>query len=242
MYDPVALAETTEKIVVKGKLRKYYRKARIEKWYNGIVSAYCCGCNLRCVFCWSGSARDHTDSIGRFYSPEQIYDQLAQAAAQSGYKQLRLTGNEPTLGKDHLFGILELVEQNDYLFILETNGILIGSDRHYAKQLSRFQRVHTRISLKATDPEAFSRFTGARPEAFDLQLQALRNALDANISFNPAIMTSFSSTLQLRKLEETLKMIDRSLVERLEKEHVILYPPVAKRLEQANLEVRSESI
>ena len=39
MYDPVRLAEQTEKIVVKGILRKYYRVFRLGRWYGGIATA-----------------------------------------------------------------------------------------------------------------------------------------------------------------------------------------------------------
>ena len=60
---------------------------------------------------------------------------------KQGYKQLRMTGNEPTIGKDHLFGILREVDKTSLLFILETNGILIGHDRHYSEQLSAFARA-----------------------------------------------------------------------------------------------------
>jgi len=236
LYDPLVLAEETEKVVVKGKLRKYYRKARREKWYGGIASAYCCGCNLRCVFCWSGFPRDNPDKIGKFYSPEQVYSQLREVAIKSGYNQLRVTGNEPTIGKDHLFGILELVERSDFIFILETNGILIGYDRHYAEQLSDFSNLHVRVSLKATGPEEFSRLTGAKPKAFNLQLEALKNLLDAEVSFNPALMMSFSSPKGVKQLKNKLQTIGEGLVEHLEEEYVILYPPVIERLEKAGIE------
>jgi len=40
MYDPVKLAEETEKIVVRdGYLRKYYRVSRPGRWYGGIATA-----------------------------------------------------------------------------------------------------------------------------------------------------------------------------------------------------------
>lgn len=237
MIDPLVLADETEKVVVKDKLRKYYRKARSEKWYGGIASAYCCGCNLRCVFCWSGHPRDNPDKIGNFYSPEQVYNQLRKVAINSEYRQIRVTGNEPTIGKDHLFGILELVELSDFTFILETNGILIGHDRHYAEELSRFKNLHVRVSLKATDRDNFSKLTGAKPEGFDLQLQALKNLLNAELSFNPAIMMSFCSPNNLERLIDKLQAIDPRLVSCLEEEYVILYPPVIRRLKNAGIKL-----
>lgn len=235
MYNPLVLTRETEEIVVKGKLRKYYRRPRGGKWYGGIASAYCCGCNLRCVFCWSGFPRDHPDKIGEFYSPEQVFNQLRRVASKLGYRQLRITGNEPTMGKDHLFGILELVGRSNFRFILETNGILIGHDRHYAEQLSYFKNLRVRVSLKATSPEEFSKLTGATPEAFDLQLEALKNLRSAGVSFHPAIMASFSSPAAIRKLKHKLQAIDHGLADSLEEEYVILYPPVVERLRKAGI-------
>jgi len=236
LYNPVALAEETERIVVKGKLRKYYREARSEKWYGGIASAYCCGCNLRCVFCWSGFPRDNPDKIGEFYDSEQVFNQLREVASKRGYRQLRITGNEPTIGRDHLFGVLELVAQSNFQFILETNGILIGHDRHYAVQLARFKNLHVRVSLKATGPEEFSRLTGANPEAFDLQLEALRNLFKAKVSFHSAIMMSFSSLSDIEQLKRKLAEIDHGLADNLEGEYVILYPPVVERFKKAGVQ------
>lgn len=233
MFDPLTLAEETRRIVVRGKLRKYYRKAKGGKWYGGIASAYCCGCNLRCAFCWSGFPRDHPDETGEFYSPEQVFNQLREVASRCGYRQLRITGNEPTIGRHHLFEVLELIDESDFQFILETNGILI--DPHYAEQLSRFKNLHARVSLKATGPEEFSRLTGAKPEAFDLQLEALKNLLDAQVSFHPALMMSFSSANDIGQLQSKLRQIDQSLTDNLEEEYVILYPPVIERLKKAGI-------
>lgn len=236
MYDPLILAEETEKIVVKGKSRKYYRNVRSERWYGGIAGAYCCGCNLRCVFCWSGFPRDNPEKIGEFHSPEQVFNQLREVAQKKGYRQLRITGNEPTIGREHLFGVLELVDRTNFRFILETNGILIGHDRHYAEQLSGFRNLHVRVSLKATNPDEFNRLTGAKPKAFTLQLEALKNLINAEIPFNPAIMMSFCSLGGIEQLKSKLEEIDPNLVDYLEEEYVILYPPVVERLKKAGIE------
>jgi len=54
-------------------------------------------------------------------------------AEKRGYNMLRVSGGEPTISRDHLLQLLELVEQTRYTFILETNGILIGADKKYAQ-------------------------------------------------------------------------------------------------------------
>jgi len=73
-YDPLELARETEKVVVRGDMRKYYRLSWASKWYGGIVEAYCCGC------CWSDFPRDHPEAIGNFYSPEEVYGSLINCA------------------------------------------------------------------------------------------------------------------------------------------------------------------
>ncbi|HDD64219.1 MAG TPA: radical SAM protein, partial [Thermoprotei archaeon] len=172
MFNPIELTEKIRKLVVRGNMRKYYRVARGGRWYGGISTADCVGCNLKCVFCWSGRPRDRPDKVGRFYTPEQIFSALDRVARRRGYRLLRVSGNEPTIGKRHLLELLEFVEQSNYQFILETNGILIGYDKSYAKALSKYSRVHVRVSLKGTSEDEFSRLTGAKPEFFSYQLKA----------------------------------------------------------------------
>lgn len=123
-----------------------------------------------------------------------------------------------------------------YKFILESNGILIDSE--YAKRLSEFKRVHVRISLKGTNREEFSLLTGAVPEAFDLQLGALRNLLDADVSCHPAVMLSFSSEKNFDGLKRRLKEMDPVLADEVEEEYVFLYPHVAERLNKAGIKPR----
>ncbi|MBS7655328.1 radical SAM protein [Candidatus Bathyarchaeota archaeon] len=233
LYDPLKLAEKIEEIVVNGVARKYYRVARAGKWYGGIATADCCGCCLKCIFCWSGAPRDNPDKIGKFYSPEKVFDKLRKCAEKFGYKLLRISGNEPTIGKNHLLKILELIDQTRYKFILESNGILI--DSNYAKQLSKFKCVHARISIKGTKPEEFSNLTNALPEFFNLQLNSLKNLLDAGVSCHPAVMLSFSSKKSFEKLKEHLKEVDEKLPLEIEEEYVFLYPHVIKRLSEAGI-------
>jgi len=238
-YDPLRYAEQLKRMVLRGLERKYYRVARGGRWYGGIATADCVGCPLKCVFCWSNVPRDNPASVGRFYTPEQVFKELDKVASRRGYRQLRVSGNEPTLGREHLLRLLELVEESKrYLFILETNGILIGHDPSYARDLARFSRVHVRVSLKGASPEEFSRLTGAHPEAFNLQLKALENLVDAGVPCHPAVMLSFSSKDSVEKLKARLRSIDPRLEEEFEEEYVFLYPHVAKRLREAGLQPR----
>lgn len=238
-FDALKLSEAIEKIVVRGVERKYYRLVRGGRWYGGIATADCCGCNLRCVFCWSGAPRDHPDKIGKFYSPSQVYKALRGCALKRGYRQVRISGNEPTIGREHLLKVLELVEEEGlFNFILETNGILIGHDKKYAEELSRFTRVHVRVSIKGTSEEEFAMLTGALPEQFDLQIQALKNLLDYGVSCHPAVMLSFSSRENVKKLIDRLMEVDPVLVQEFEEEYVFMYPHVVDRLRRSGITPR----
>ncbi len=238
MYDPVELADAIGRIVGGGGRRKYYR-FRGGKWYGGIATADCVGCNLRCIFCWSDFPRDNPQAEWDLYSPEQVYSKLSGIAASRGYRVLRVSGNEPTICWDHLMELLELVERDGrFSFILETNGILIGSDGSKARDLSPFTKLHVRISLKGTCEEEFSMLTGAKPEAFELQLRALRNLAYEGVPAHPAVMLSFSSEENLRKLLVRLGRIDPNYVRYFEEEYVLLYPHVKEKLKRAGIKPR----
>ena len=230
--DPLQLAQSLERVVVRNDQRKYYRLVRSDRWYGGICTSDCCGCNLRCVFCWSGKPRDDPASVGRFYTPEQVANALVRCARKRGFRQVRISGNEPTIGREHLLKVLELIDSTSLRFILETNGILIGYDKGYARDLSKFSCLHVRVSIKGATPEEFAKLTLAKPEFFEYQITALENLLDAGVSCHPCAMLSFSTEENVKKLLKMLLEIDPVLVREFEEEYVFLYPHVKKRLKQ----------
>ncbi|MBC7112709.1 MAG: radical SAM protein [Candidatus Methanomethyliales bacterium] len=215
--------------------RKYYRFRRA-RWYGGIVTADCVGCGLLCRFCWvSDEALHHPVEAGRFYSAETVAKIMVQIARKYGLRQLRLSGGEPTLGKEHLLGLLELLRGRGYIFILETNGIPLAYDEGYASQLSRYDFVHVRVSLKGCSEDEFATLTGAKPENFKLQLNALERLVEHKVSCHPSVMASFSTRESLQKLAERLAGIDSKLAEDLEVEELILYPHVEKEIRKYRL-------
>lgn len=233
MYDPVKLAESLKGIVCQGSARRYYR-FRGGRWYGGIATADCVGCNLRCVFCWSWRARNNP-RVGKPYAPEEVFERLRGIAERRGYSCVRISGNEPTLCREHLLKVLELIEATKLTFILETNGILIGHDKSYARDFSKFSRVHVRVSLKGTNSQEFSALTGTAPEAFELQLRALENLLDYGVSVHPAVMLSFSEPNSVKQLKQRLAEMDERLLEEFEEEYVFLYPHVVQQLRRARI-------
>lgn len=233
MYDPVEKARAIEKAVCKNNNKKYHR-FRAARFYGGIATADCIGCCLACVFCWSWNQISHPGRYGRYYSPEVVADKLINIARKKGFGQVRISGGEPTLCREHLLEVLRHIP-DDLLFILETNGILLGYDASYVQELAEFANLYVRVSLKGASEEEFSRLTGAYPAAFNLQLKALENLENCGVTAHPAVMVSFSSEQNLALLRKRLKKIAVRFAD-FEVEELVLYGNTAQRLQEAGIE------
>ena len=124
-YDPIKLTEKMESIVVDGNKRKYAKLSRPLRFYGGTTSAVEVGCNLRCKFCFSDKPVFRPQSTGKCYSPQEVFKALDKGAKRYGHKLISASASEGTLGRDHLFELLDLVETSDYVYILETNGMTL---------------------------------------------------------------------------------------------------------------------
>ncbi len=234
-YDPIALAAATEKVVVAGNRRKYANLARPLRFYGGTTSATEVGCNLRCKFCFSDRPVRKPGTTGRFYTPRQVFDALDKSARKHGHKLISASASEGTLGKEHLFELLSLVDQSDYIYILETNGMTIGHDSKFAKALSRFKNLHVRVSIKGTDSKEYARLTGASQASYALPYKALKHLIEAKVSCNACISLSFSKKVGLASAKQRLYAIHPGLLKSLEHEYITLFPKVRKRLREAQL-------
>jgi uncharacterized Fe-S cluster-containing radical SAM superfamily protein len=234
-YDPIALAAATEKVVVAGNRRKYANLARPLRFYGGTTSATEVGCNLRCKFCFSDRPVRKPGTTGRFYTPQQVFDALEKSAKKHGHKLISASASEGTLGKEHLYELLSLVDQSDYIYILETNGMTIGHDSQFAKELSRFKNLHVRVSIKGTDSKEYARLTGASQASYALPYKALKHLIKAKVSCNACISLSFSKKIGLASAEQRLYAIHPGLLKSLEHEYITLFPKVRKRLHEEGL-------
>jgi uncharacterized Fe-S cluster-containing radical SAM superfamily protein len=160
-------------------------------------------------------------------------------AKKRGLRQLRVSGGEPTIGKSHLLQLLDRLEGEGCRFILETNGILIAHDESYAEELSKYDFVHVRVSLKGCNEKEFSMLTGAKPEGFKLQLKSIEKLVEADVSCHPSIMASFSSRKALEMLIKRLGSIGSELAREVEIEELILYPHVINRIQKYGLKYYS---
>ncbi|MEW5936923.1 MAG: radical SAM protein [Candidatus Thermoplasmatota archaeon] len=234
MYDPVVLARNLEPIVSEGVRRRYYR-FRGARWYGGIATGDVTGCNLRCAFCWAGDDLRENPKAGRLYSPQEAADALVRICRARGYAQVRLSGQEPTIGREHLLALLKSLEGKGLTFILETNGILLGAEREYAVALRGIRHLHVRVSIKGCSEAEFSALTGACPAGFSLQLKGLEHLIAEGVRCHPSVMVSFSDRRAFERLRQRLAVISPKLAHEIEIEELILYPLVVRRLKRLGI-------
>jgi len=234
-YDPIALAAATEKVVVRGNQRKYVQLGRRLRFYGGSISATEVGCNLRCKFCFSDKPVWKPGRVGKFYSPQAVFDGLDRAARKHNTKIISASASEGTLGKQHLLELLELVDQSDYTYVLETNGMILGADQQYVSDLKRFKNLHVRVSMKGCCPEEFHKLTGAKRSAYELPFRALEALIEAGISCNACLSVSFSEEESIKVAKRRLYDLWPGLLKSLEVERIRLFPKVRKRLHEHDL-------
>ncbi|MHA1589385.1 MAG: radical SAM protein [Candidatus Njordarchaeales archaeon] len=244
-FDPIWLAKVTEKIVckrIRGELARKYDDIYVAGVYRGIVTGYAVGCCLRCVFCWSYPSRDFPEKYGKFLTPTEVFDIMKREGIKKGVKKCRLSSCEPTIGREHLISLLEFIEDDPYfkLFILETNGILLGHDKSYVRELTKFSKVYVRVSLKAGTPQDFMWKTGAIPEAFELPFKAIENLIEYEIPFHVAAMSLDPRIMDMeerKRLIIKLLRIDPKLVLTLEEEIIDPYDTTLARLKAAGIKI-----
>ncbi|MFX0196277.1 MAG: radical SAM protein [Candidatus Hodarchaeota archaeon] len=239
-FNPLELARTTQKLVCSGNKRKYTAIYAVGV-YGGIVTAYAVGCSLRCIYCWVGPGREYPKRYGKFYSPFEVFNVFIKIAKKRRLRKLRVSGSEPTLCKTHLLELLNLVEDvNDIdLFMLETNGTVLGADEGFVDALSQNQKVHVRVSLKAGTPEGWSRRCGATPDSFELPYNALLMLMEKEVSCHAAAMTDPRIMPQEERIRllSLLNEIHPDLAKSLEEERIDPYEATLRRLKVAGYNV-----
>ncbi len=242
-YDPVKVSERLERLVERGVERKYFR-FRGSRFYGGSAVGDVVLCNLRCVFCWTGPARDDP-RVGFWVDPRTAGRRLLSIARSEGYRVLRLSAGEPTLGRRHLSALLGYLSTRlaGEVFVLETNGILLASDDRLLESLEEYRRfLHVRVSIKACNRWWFQLLTGAAAEAFELQLRAVEALESSNLSYGVAVFAAFGSDECWAELFDRLASImgASKLRERIEVEALILYRNARRRLQGISRLIRLE--
>ena len=213
-------AKNIDKIVVYEGKRKYFG-FREPAFEGDLCCADAVGCNLSCIYCNSPAA-ENPGNVGEFYSPLDAAEIINKFNSAS----VKISGGEPTIGKEHLLELLKLLPEK-LVVILETNGTLI--DRRCAGELSSFKNLHVRVSLKGTTPEEFEKITLHDKSGFYMQINALKHLTDAGVSVNPAII-NLASVSGLGELSQRLEEIDEKLPLGLEYENLVKTKDVIDKL------------
>lgn len=235
-FDPIEIAEATKEIVCTNSKRKY-TSFYCTGVYGGISTGYLVGCCLRCIFCWVELSREFPQRYGEFFSPEEVFEKLIFNAGRAKVKKLRISGGEPTLGKLHLLELLDLVNETDFLFILETNGILLGNDLDFVSKFKKYKNLYIRVSLKGGTPQGFQQRTGAREEFFELPFLGIKNLLREGLNFrvacmsDPRLMSKDERKSMIKKLKEV------GYFDYLEEEGCDSYDTTKVRLEKAGWKI-----
>jgi len=159
-------------------------------------------------------------------------------AKKSRVNKLRISGGEPTLCKEHLLGVLDLISTTKYLFILETNGILLGSDPDYVNSLAKYPNIHVRVSLKAGTPEGFQERTGARGEFYELPYLAIKSLSESRVNFHVAVMSDARLMSQKERGIMIQKLKEIGYHDYLEEELCDSYQTAVIRLKESGFELK----
>lgn len=144
----------------------------------------------------------------RYYSPEEAVEIMINNA-KSRYvsklekpvlylkqkrkiKILTIGGNEPIIGFEHIFRILSLInkKKEGYIFKLQTNGILLGYDKSYISELSKYKKVLIiGISIKAGSEEGFQKRTRAMGKYFVYPFKAIEYCENNGINYKVVTMS-----------------------------------------------------
>ncbi|MFX1311764.1 MAG: radical SAM protein [Promethearchaeota archaeon] len=220
MINPFDLTRNIEKQVCKDHKKKFYR-FRKTRFYGGCATADCVGCNLRCAYCWAQHKVWHPKKFGTFYTIRVVSERLIKM----NLSFLRISGGEPTICKKYLINLINLIPE-DKQFILETNGILLDED--YIRELSKFNNLFVRVSLKGVDERTFEKITGAEGKFFYNQLNTLDLLKEFEIKHRAALMVNLFTQAQ----------IDDLGIDNIEYEILIEYPFVLKGLKKRGIKVK----
>jgi cyclic pyranopterin phosphate synthase len=122
-------------------------------------------CNLRCVYCMPMDGLTFVPGA-ELLTAEEI-EQVARAAADAGFRKIRLTGGEPTLRRD----VVEIVERLAHIpaigeLVMTTNGLRLP---WIAGDLARAGLRRVNIHLDSLDPTRLVR---------TMRLNSLDKAMD----------------------------------------------------------------
>ena len=242
LFDPVQRSEEVEKLVMKGERRLYY-KFRAAPYYGGIATADAIGCSFLCAYCWNYGRNENPSRFGRFYTPEEVAENLLRISRRRLFHLFRITGSEPILGEtsfNHFLKVVESIfrEEPRSSFILETNGLMLGYGPELGEKL-KFENLLVRVALKGTDPLSFEKITGAQRDFFAYPLLSIKNLEAHGVKAWPALMEDLFTEEQVRDLKNTLREYD--IKAELELESLEAYPFVLENMRRRQVSIKNKN-
>jgi uncharacterized radical SAM superfamily Fe-S cluster-containing enzyme len=126
-------------------------------------------CNLHCNFCFA----DAKVSVRKDPSMEEIKHMYESLLKASGVCNIQLSGGEPTV-RDDLPSIIHMGKQMGFNFIqVNTNGIRIGEDEAYVKELKKAGLNSIFLQFDGTNDEIYKKLRGR--ELFRVKVKAIEN-------------------------------------------------------------------
>ena len=159
-----------------------------------------------------------------------MFDGLEKNARKYGHKLISASASEGTIGREHLLQLLDIVEQSEFIYILETNGMTLGADPALCEQLARYRRLHVRVSIKGASPEEYHELR-CSPDSYWLPYRAMKNLIDAGVSCNACLMASFTTDEGIENVKRELAKIHPGILKCRGRDHHAL-SEVAERLEK----------
>jgi uncharacterized Fe-S cluster-containing radical SAM superfamily protein len=232
-------AEEVESLVMKDFERKYYR-FRYANYYGGIATADAVGCCFLCAYCWNYLRNLNPERFGEFYSPEKASEKILQIMRKKNVNRVRVSGAEPILGEksfEHFCKLVEKIyrEEPSAEFILETNGLILGSNEKFCKKLAKYP-ILVRFSIKGWDEKSFEKISGAEGRFFIYPLEAIKNLQSLGVEAWPAVMQEIFGPREIEILKKKLE--EFGIKGEIEIEYLEKYPFVLKNLEKRGVSLK----
>ncbi len=150
---------------------KNFEKRKSLSWAVIEVTDYC---NFNCKWCFANAGQN----LSPRHMEKENLKTLITALANSGLKQITLSGGEPTL-YPHLKEIIEWAHSYGLVVHMNTNGYLLSKD--LAIELKSAGLSQVQINIDSLDPRKHDYVRGKKG-SFHRAIKALKNAREAGLT------------------------------------------------------------
>ncbi|NUN14917.1 MAG: radical SAM protein [Myxococcales bacterium] len=164
-------------------------------------------CNLRCAFCYEISpiGEPHTFEADAATFAEELY----RAMHDEGWKQVVITGGEPTLMPTFFPAIAECRRQGYEQIIVASNGRRF-SYQNYTQRAKDAGLTHANISLFGADRRTHDGTTKVRG-SFEQTISGIQNLVTAGINVSVSVVVNRRN---VRSLDAVFRLIHQLSVRR----------------------------